>query len=244
MILSSARLCGLFLTVGLFYLSQSISPAQAGAKDDDLFSVVDIGQLEYRFRDGDDLVAWDIRARIGGDYNKIALKSEGEYQLGANQFEAAEFQLLYQRLISDFFDLQIGLRHDVKPTPDRSFAVFGLTGLAPQWFEVDAAFFVSNKGKTSLRLEAEYDLLITQKLVLQPTAEINVAFADDDEIGVGSGLGDMTLGLRLRYEISREFAPYIGLNWERKFGNTADFARAEGEDDNDLSLVVGLKIFF
>ncbi len=172
------------------------------------------------------------------------MTSEGEFDLDRNRIEAAEFQVLYQRLISDFFDAQIGVRHDVKPTPSRTYGVVGINGLAPQWFEVDASFFVSDQGDASARLAAEYDILLTQRLVLQPSAEIDVAFSDDRATGVGSGIDSIELGLRLRYEVEREFAPYLGINWERKLGRSADFAADEGEDSNVFSLVAGIRFFF
>jgi copper resistance protein B len=234
------------LVPGLVLLSLISLPAQAEKMDDDLFTLVKIDQLEYRFQDGNDLIVWEGQARIGDDENKLTLKTEGEYERNADEehFENAEVQFLYQRLISDFFDAQIGIRHDIKPDPSRTFGVIGINGLAPQWFETDASLFVSNKGDASLRLEAEYDILFTQRLVLEPSVEMNIAFSDDKETGVGSGLSDVELGLRLRYEIIREVAPYIGINWERKVGKTSDFASEEGEDSNVFSVVAGLRIFF
>ena len=219
-------------------------PAVAEEMDDDLFTLVLIDQLEYRAQKGSDLVVWEGQARIGNDDHKVALKSRGEYTLDTDKFASAEFQLLYLRPFDDFVDVQFGLRHDVKPEPTRSYAVVGLNGLAPQWFEVDASAFLSERGDASARLEAEYDILLTQRLVLQPTAELNVALSDDRPTGVGAGVGDVELGLRLRYEIAREFAPYIGVNWERKLGKTARFARDEGEDTNTLAGVVGIRLFF
>ena len=229
------------LAVALAWFGPSV---RAEVLDNQLFTLVKIDQLEYRSQDGDDIAAWDGQTRIGTDRHKLALKSEGEYVAAPSKLENAEVQLLYQRLISDFFDVQIGVRHDFEPDPSRTFAVVGINGLAPQWLEVDASFFLSEEGDVSARFEVEYDLLITQRLVLEPAAEINVAFSDDQPTGVGSGIGDVELGLRLRYEIERELAPYLGINWERKLGNTSDFARAEGEDDNVFSIVAGLRIFF
>ncbi len=212
--------------------------------DDQLFTLVKIDQLEFRSQDGDDVASWDGQARIGNDLHKLALKSEGEYVLDPDTMETAEFQLLYLRMISDFFDVQAGLRHDFQPNPSRTYAVLGINGLAPQWFEVDASLFLSDEGDVSARFHVEYDILFSQRLVLQPNAEVNVAFSDDEPTGVGSGISDIELGLRLRYEFVREFAPYLGIQWERKLGNTSDFARAEGEDDNVFSIVAGVRVFF
>ncbi len=223
----------------------SVGPSlRAEVLDDQLFTLVKIDQLEFRSQDGDDIAAWEGQARIGGDRHKLAVKSEGEYVVDPSKMETAEVQLLYLRLISDFFDAQIGVRHDFRPDPSRTYAVVGINGLAPQWLEVDASLFLSEEGDVSARFEVEYDILFTQRLVLQPEAEINVAFSDDEPTGVGSGVSNVELGLRLRYEFAREFAPYLGISWERKLAGTSDFARAEGEDDNVFSVVAGLRIFF
>lgn len=200
-------------------------------------------QLEYRVQDGKDIIAWDGQAWYGGDHHKVFFKTMGEVS-GGDDVEQAELQLLYSRLIGHFWDVQGGVRHDVRPDPSRTYGVIGLQGLAPGFFELDLQGFVSNKGDVSARLEAEYDLLITQRLVLQPKAEINLAAQDVRELGVGSGVNDVELGLRLRYEIRREFAPYIGVHWERKLGKTADFARDENESVDDLSFVAGVRFWF
>ena len=184
--------------------------------DEKLFTLVKIDQLEYRIQNGDDLLVWEGQGRIGNDEHKFTLKTEGEYVAKTDELENAEIQFLYQRMISDFFDAQIGLRQDIKPDPSHTFGVIGVNGLAPQWFETDASLFVSHKGDASVRLEAEYDILFTQRLVLEPSVEANIAFSKDEKTGVGSGLSDVELGLRLRYEFTREFAPYIGINWEKK----------------------------
>lgn len=216
----------------------------AQVMDDELFTLLLIEQLEYRLQDGDDLLAWEGEGRIGNDRNKAVLKSEGEYLIKPDEVESAEVQLLYQRLISDFFDAQAGLRYDFAPGPSRAFAVLGINGLAPGWFEVDASLFVSEEANVLVRLEADYDLLLTQRLVLQPAVELNLASANDRDVGIASGLNDIELGVRLRYEILRELAPYVGINWERKLGDTADLARDEGEDADALAAVFGLRIFF
>lgn len=209
-----------------------------------IYTFLHVEQLEHRWTDGeDDLLAWEVRGWVGGDYHKLAFKTEGEW-LTDGETESAEAQLLYSRLISDFWDVQAGIRYDFEPQPERAYAVVGFQGLARYFFEVDAHAFISDEGDVSARLEAEYELLLTQKLVLQPALEVNVAFSEDEERGIGSGLNDVELGLRLRYEIVREFAPYIGVNWERSFGDTADLAREEGEDDEEFSVVAGVQVWF
>jgi len=140
--------------------------------------------------------------------------------------------------------VQFGLRQDFQPSPSRSWVVFGFQGLAPYFFEVDTALFIGESGRTALRLEAEYELLFTQRLILTPEVEINFYGQNDRDLGLGSGLSDLEAGLRLRYEVRREFAPYIGVNWNKSFGNTADFARDEGEDTDDFQWVIGLRAWF
>lgn len=203
-----------------------------------------VDRFEYQSNEGDGLWLWDAQGWYGGDIHKLWIKTEGEYLAAGGGLEEAELQALYSRAISPFFDLQLGYRIDLEPDPERHFAVLGVQGLAPQWFEVDAAAFVSDEGDISARLEAEYDLLLTQRLILQPRAELDVAVQDVSGYGVGSGLGRVAAELRLRYEIRREFAPYVGISWRRKLGDTADFAREAGEDVGVLSLVAGVRLWF
>ena len=206
-----------------------------------------LDQLEYRANDGEDTFNWDGIGWIGGDYQRLWIKTEGDVGLDTGDGEA-ELQLLYGKLISPFFDLQAGVKYDQVYSSDggpaRASGVIGIQGLAPYIFEVDASVFVSQDGDVSARLGAEYQLLLTQRLVLQPELEANLAIQDVEEFGVGSGLNDIELGLRLRYEISRQFAPYAGVNWTRKFGDTADFAEEEGESTDNFALVGGLRLLF
>jgi copper resistance protein B len=218
--------------------------AAAEAMDDDLFLKIVADELEYRVQDGSDLLTWEGMAHLGNDDHAVALKTRGAYELDHDAFENAEFQLLYQRPVDDFFDLQAGIRHDIRPHPARTFAVLGLTGLAPQWIEFDASTFLSERGYLSARLEVEYDILLTQRLILQPSAELALALSDDRETGVGAGLVSLEAGLRLRYEITRDVAPYVGVNWERRFGETARFVRAEGGDPNELAGVFGIRLSY
>lgn len=231
-----AFLAGFMPALFLFGPAQAAEPGQ-------LFTFFQAEQFEYRANDGQDSLNWDAQGWIGNDDHKVWLKTEGEKPTDG-QLEKGEIQLLYSRRISDFFDAQAGVRYDLEPGPERGFGVFALQGLAPYWFEVDASAFVSNEGELSARFEAEYDLLITQKLILQPTAEVNLAAQSVREWGIGSGINDVELGLRLRYEIERSFAPYIGISWERKIGETADFARDEGEDIDNLSVVTRIRFSF
>ncbi|MBB3980670.1 copper resistance protein B [Sphingobium fontiphilum] len=202
-----------------------------------------LDRLEYRAVKGADGYAWEGEAWIGGDINRLAVKSEGEGAFGG-QVERAEAQALYRRAIDPWFNLEAGVRHDFRPGPQRSYAVIGIDGLAPYWFEVGVSAFLSEKGDAHLRLEGSYDQRITQRLILQPAAEVNIAAQNVPELGIGSGFSEIELGLRLRYEIAREFAPYAGVHWERKLGDSADYARAAGDRPWHTSLVVGLRAWF
>ena len=194
--------------------------AIAGGKDDPLTYKVMIDKLELRATDGPDPWVLDADAWVGYDLNKFWFKTEVEYVDGDT--EEAEVQFLYSRAIAPFWDFQAGWRRDIRPEPERDFLALGFKGLAPYLFEVDAGFFFGESGQVGARLDAEYEYMITQKWVLSPELEMNLYSEDDEEVGIGSGLSDMELGLRLRYEIRREFAPYIGINWSKSFGQTAD----------------------
>ncbi|WP_188053764.1 copper resistance protein B [Sphingosinithalassobacter sp. CS137] len=197
---------------------------------------------EYRLREGKDGYLWDVQGYYGGDINKFWFKSEGEGSFG-EEIEGAEVQALYSRAIGPWFDLQAGVRQDFAPR-DRTYAVLGIQGLAPYQFEIDAAAFLSTKGDLTARIEGEVDQRITQRLILQPRAEFNLSAQNVPELGIGSGLDTVELGLRLRYEFAREFAPYIGVEQEWKVGRSADYARANGEDPSVTNYVVGIRFWF
>lgn len=185
--------------------------------------------------------AWEGEGWIGGDIHRLVVKSEGE---GGDRVEAAEVQALYSRAIDPYFNLQAGIRQDIRPTPARTYLTVGVEGLAPYWFELNAAAFLSTGGELLGRIEGYYDQRITQRLILQPRAELNLSAQDIRETGTGSGLTNAEMGLRLRYEIAREFAPYVGVNWERRFGDTRRFGRAAGEDSGGIGLVAGIRAWF
>lgn len=197
--------------------------------------------IEYQSQNGEDGYHWNGEAWFGGDINRLVIKTEGE---GSNDVEDAEVQALYSRAWDHVTDLQVGLRHDFEPGPSRIYLAVGFETLLPYWFEAEGALFIGQRGQVLGRLDGNYDFQLTQRLVLQPRAEVNFAAKEDAAIGLGSGLTDVELGLRLRYEIQREFAPYIGVNWERKLGNTAGFARADGERAETTSFVVGLRAWY
>lgn len=184
--------------------------------------------------------------RIGNDYTRFWLKGEGEGLISEGEGEG-ELQALYSRLISPYFEVQAGVRLDTEfgegDLRARPQLVVGLEGLAPYWFEVEPALFLSAEGDLSARLEGSYDLLITQRLVLQPEAEVNLALQKVEDWGVGSGLNNIEAGLRLRYEIEREIAPYIGVSWLNRFGSAEDLARAEGASGSEVHLVFGVRLW-
>ena len=207
------------------------------------FSRLMIDRLEYRAQKGGDGYHWEGEGWIGGDINRLAIKSEGDGERGG-PLEDAEVQALYSRAVDPWWNIVAGVRQDFRPRPQRSYATIGIEGLAPYWFELEAQAFLSDKGDAHLRIEGSYDQRITQRLIAQPAAEVNIAAQDVPELGIGSGLSDIELGLRLRYEFAREFAPYVGVNWERKLGDSADFARRAGERASATSLVMGIRFWF
>lgn len=192
---------------------------------------------------GDRGYQWDGEAWFGGDEHRFVLKSEGEGARG-HGVEDVEVQALYSRPVGVYTDFQVGLRHDFEPGPSRTYVTVGFETLMPYWVEAEGALFLSQKGHLSAQLEGSADYRLTQRLILQPRAELNFAAQDDARRGIGAGLSDAEVGLRLRYEFRREFAPYVGVVWSRKFGDTADFARAEGEDVKDVRAVIGLRAWF
>ncbi len=202
-----------------------------------------ISTAEIRPQSGDDGYGWEGEAWYGGDEHRLVLKSSGEGVLGGD-LHSAELQALYSRPIGPYFDWQAGVRHDFEPGPPRTYATLGFEGVAPYWFELEGAAFLSEKGDLSARLEGSYDLRLTQKLILEPRAELSLAAQKVRELGVGSGVTDTEVGLRLRYEFRREFGPYIGVMHERKFGETADLAREAGEDRDSTTFVVGVRAWF
>lgn len=206
-------------------------------------TAVIIDQAEVTVSDGEDAYALDVQGWTGGDINRFWWKFEGEGEFG-DGVEEAEIQALYSRAIRPFFDFQTGLRQTYRPEGDRTDLVVGIQGLAPYWFEVDAAAFLSNKGELTARAEAEYDQRITQKWILQPRAEVLFSAEDIPELSIGSGLSSLQVGARLRYEIRKEFAPYVGVEWTKNFGNTRDFLEAEGRSSEDTRVVVGIRAWF
>jgi copper resistance protein B len=202
-----------------------------------------IDQLEYGHDNhGNNSVFLDGEFWYGEDFNKLWVKFEGEQARG--KLEDLRTEALWYHATSAYWGTQLGLREDFGEGPNRSWAAFGVQGLAPYWFDTEATFYVGQSGRTAARFQFEYEELITQRLVLQPKFEVNLYGKDDPQRGIGSGLSDAELGLRLRYEIRREFAPYIGVVWRQRFGRTADLYRAQNEPAGDLQFVAGIHFWF
>ena len=206
-------------------------------------SMILFNLAEYQARGGTDGYRWEGEGWFGGDINRFVVKTEGE-GARAGPVEKAEFQALYSRAIDPWWNLQAGVRYDLRPNPQRGYAAIGIEGLAPYWFKTGGALFLSNKGELLGRIEGFYDQRITQRLTLQPRAEVDLSAQEIPDIGVGSGLTDIEIGLRLRYELRREFAPYVGVEWASKIGGTARLARAVGEDPSGVSFVAGIRFWF
>lgn len=229
-----------------YYDPAAMAAAEAallGAHGGMVFHQLIASIAEHRTGPGADGYRWEGEFWIGGDRNRLVLKSEGEGDWGS-AVEQAEVQALYSRALDPYWNLQAGIRQDIGPRPVRSYAVLGIEGLAPYWIEADAALFRSDRGDLLGRIEGSYDQRITQRLILQPRGEIEWAAQDMPRQGIGHGLSHAELGLRLRYEIAREFAPYVGVSWERRLGRSADLARGAGEDTGGTGLVFGIRAWF
>ncbi|MDP3493481.1 MAG: copper resistance protein B, partial [Hyphomonadaceae bacterium] len=200
-------------------------------------------QLEYRrSRNGTSALTWDFQGRVGTDYHRLWIKSEGERQGSRTQDGRLEF--LYSRPVDAFWDLQAGVRRDFGEGSNRNWLALGVQGVAPYWFDVEGTFYVGSGGRTALRLNAEYQFVLTQRTFLTPEVQTNFYGKTDPARGIGSGVSDVELGIRLRHEIRREFAPYVGVNWKRRLGRTADMARAAGESVSERQLVAGVRFWF
>jgi copper resistance protein B len=198
-------------------------------------------QLEWQYLHGEPGLRWDTTNWFGGDRNRLWVKSEGEAVDGV--LDEANVRIFYGRAFSRWFDWLAGVRHDMRPSPTHTWLAVGLHGLAPQWFEVEATAYVGPSGHLAARLEAEYEWLLTQRLVLQPLVELSLSTEDPDR-GIGAGLSTGEVGFRLRYEIKRELAPYAGVVWHRKLFGTGEFARAQGRDIGGWHFVAGLRTWF
>jgi len=210
--------------------------------DEHSFATLLVDRLEWAHTSDNSSAAYDLQAWYGRDYDRAVLKAEGNVDNGKVQKGRAE--LLWGHAVSPFWDAQLGVRYDHGVDPERVWLAFGVQGLTPYWFEFDVTGYMSDAGHSELRLDASYDVLFTQRLILQPRIEADFYGKSDAKSQLGSGLSDLAPGIRLRYEIRREFAPYVGIEWAGKYGGTADFARAAGNAAEETSLVAGVRFWF
>lgn len=210
--------------------------------DEHNFASVLVNRLERVHTSDSNAMAYDTQVWFGRDADKLVFKAEGE--LARGKLQDARTELLWGHATASYWDTQLGLRHDSGTSPERSWLAFGVQGLAPYWFELNAMAYIGQGGRTALRLDAEYELLLTQRLILQPRVELT-AYGKDDEAGhIGSGLSSGSASVRLRYEINRQLAPYVGVERSTKFGRTADLVRAEGERGSQTRWVAGVRFWF
>ena len=199
-------------------------------------------QFEWQSGGGSAAFSWDTKGWVGQDRDRFWFRTEGDRADGRTH--QAQVNLLYGRAISRWWDVTAGVRLDTVPDTPRTALAIGVQGLAPYWFEVEASAYVETSGRTHVRVETEYDLLITNRLVLQPLVEFEIYGRADRERHIGTGLSTGEFGLRLRYEFRRELAPYVGVVWTRRFFGTADLARDAGQDVAGTRLAVGLRTWF
>ncbi|WP_067562386.1 copper resistance protein B [Halofilum ochraceum] len=251
--------CAAMLCIAALVASGSATAAGVGTRaqsdwslpvhDDTRYGQIMFDRFEYQAGDDEDVFLWDAQAWYGGDTNRLWITTEGEdLQSGDEGGEVESFDVQFSHRFDRFWDVQAGVGYQTTygpgPDRDRASVIVGVQGLAPYWFEVDAGLRVSEDGDASAEFEAEYDWRFTQRLVLQARGETSYAFDEVEEFGVGEGLTGLTVGLRARYHISREFAPYVGLTWRDRFGDTADLLEAEGEDTESSAVVAGVRWWF
>ncbi|MHC8299249.1 copper resistance protein B [Pseudomonas sp. ZS1P83] len=213
-----------------------------GVHDKKVNSFMLLDKFEYQDADNGSALSWDAKGWIGGDIDRLWLRSEGERTNGVT--ESAELQALWGHSIGPWWDVVTGIRQDFKPGSPQTWGAFGIQGMALYNFETEATAYIGENGQTAARFEGDYDILLTNRLILQPTAEANFYGKNDPQRGIGSGLANTEVGLRLRYEIVRQFAPYIGVSWNRSYGKTADLASDEGENTNEAKFVAGIRMWF
>lgn len=229
---------GFTLTEGPYAQS---GPRQLKLADEHTFWSVLGNHLEYN--EASDSVVFDLQGWYGTTYDRFVIKAEGD--IVNSRLEESQTDLLWGHAINAYFDTQLGVRLDqYDEGSNRQWLAFGVQGLAPYWFELDVTGYLGDSGRTALAIETEYELLFTQKLILQPRAALTFYGEDDLENNLGSGLSDLSLGLRLRYEITRQFAPYVGVEWTDSYGKTADYRQASGQDISDTQFVAGLRFMF
>lgn len=211
-------------------------------RGDSVFTFVLLDQLEWQTGGSAHGASWDAKGWVGGDRNRLWFRTEGQADDG--RLGDAEAHMFYGRAFARWWDVVLGVRQDLRPGPAQTWAAFGVQGLAPYWFEVEATGYVSEGGQTAARLEADYELLLTNRLIMQPRLELNLYGKSNQERGVGAGLGTTDIGLRMRYEFRRELAPYIGVTWHNTHGETREFVSTSGDAVSRLRFVAGLRLWY
>lgn len=225
-------------------LAMSTLPAIAAEMDNMVLSQISVERLEYRVQDGDDVGFVEGDLVIGNDSHKVVLGIEAERSTGGGEFESSEVHLLYRRPISDFFDIQGGLRHDLAPDPETTHLALGLTGLLEQWIEFEGNAYLSDDGDVAFRMEAETEIFLTRRIFAQPLMELDISAGENQAREIGAGFSKIEAGLRFHYVVTGGLNPYIGVNYEAKLGETADFARADGEDTDATAFVAGVRFAY
>jgi copper resistance protein B len=215
---------------------------QLRLSDQHNFAALIVDRLEAVSGRDNSYQTYELQGWYGRTYDRVTLKAEGEVDSG--RLVESETELLWTHAVATFWDTQLGVRYDAGDEPDQKWLAAGIQGLAPYWFEVDVTAYIGEQGRSALKLEGEYDLLLTQQLILRPQIGAVLYGKTDDTRETGSGLSNLDVGLRLRYEFTRQFAPYVGVEWAGKFGGTADFARAANENTDDTRWVAGLRLWF
>lgn len=231
-------------TLKLLFIIAALSSSQlfAGGKDDPLLTYWKTHKLDYFQHDGEDIFAIESDFWIGKDLHKFWLKTEVEQEAG--EIEELDLQALYSKAVSPYWDLQMGIRHQFKLPEERSWAVIGLHGLAPYYFEIDTALYIGEDGAIAASFSAEYEMLITQQWILSPELEI-YAYGQNDIVNrIGSGISDISLGLRLRYEFIRDFSVYAGFEHNKQYGQTAKYSKLDGKAEEENNFLIGISFWF
>ena len=216
-------------------------PFHSGHRDENRVALI-VDRLESITTSTDSAMTYDMQAWYGATYDRALIRAESDVRGGNSQ--NARNELLWSHAISAFWDSHLGVRYDSGAKLNRSWLALGVQGFAPYWLYVEATAYLNEQGRTAFRLELEYDLLLTQRLVLQPRIEMNIYGKNDPVHAIGEGLSTLEAGVRMRYEVSREFAPYLGFDWDGSFGNTASYAKHHSNNTQANNFVAGIHFWF
>jgi len=221
----------------------------AMGKNDDPWLTKVMGEIELLEEGEENVAEWEIDTWFGRDLYKFWIKTEGEYVShdGESEVEQAQIELVYSQAFSAYWDWQLGLRHDPKPEVNnnqRNWLVLGAIGIAPGFWEIDANLYASDDDDVQINIEVEKELMLTQKWVLTPEFDITLNGKTNEDFGEGSGLSEIEASIRIGYEPSKKFQPFIGLSFLQTFGTTKNLKEAEGEDSDNFSLIAGIHFWF